>query len=547
MKQRKNPVPRRAFLQQTAVSTASMAGLAGILKSGRAPAQIVSDAHRPLAPWGLQVGDVLMDRAMIWSRSDADARMLVEWSCHENFRDSVQVRGPYALESTDHTARVDLTGLPSDSDVFVRVLFEGLDSTPASSEPLHAHFRTAPSRSRDLRLLWSGDTAGQGWGIDLNWGGMRTYEAMRLTEPDFFIHCGDNIYADGPMSPTVLDEGGNVIWTNAFLDEVPEKTAVAQTLHDFRRAYLYNRYDENVQRFTADVPQIWQWDDHEVVNNWSASKVLDDRYSPDTNVFQLAANATRAFMEYAPLRWHSQEDSERVYRRVPYGPDLDVFVLDMRSYRGPNTCNDQDMPGAETVFLGQAQIRWLKEQLAASTATWKVIASDMPIGLVVGDGRDPETGCPRGENSSNGDGPVRGREFEIAEVLSFIKQVDVANVVWITADVHYTAAHYYDPDVAQFSDFKPFWEFVSGPLNAGTFGPNALDNTFGPTVIFEMAPPPGQANLPPSAGLQFFGQIDIDCRSREMTVSLKNVDGNEVFSKVLEPERAGRHRRRRAW
>ena len=39
--------------------------------------------------------------------------------------------------------------------------------------------------------------------------------------------------------------------------------------------------------------------------------------------------------------------------------------------------------------------------------------------------------------------------------------------------MHYTAAHYYNPNEAQFSDFEPFWEFVSTAY--GTFGPNALD------------------------------------------------------------------------
>jgi alkaline phosphatase D len=52
-------------------------------------------------------------------------------------------------------------------------------------------------------------------------------------------------------------------------------------------------------------------------------------------------------------------------------------------------------------------------------------------------------------------------------------------VVWITADVHYCAAHYYDRAKAQFTDFDPFWEFVTGPLNAGGFGPGVLDNTSG--------------------------------------------------------------------
>ena len=62
--------------------------------------------------------------------------------------------------------------------------------------------------------------------------------------------------------------------------------------------------------------------------------------------------------------------------------------------------------------------------------------------------------------------------------------------MWLTADVHYAAAHYYNPDKAQFQEFDPFWEFVSGPLHAGTFGPNELDNTFGPEVKFIKAPGP---------------------------------------------------------
>ena len=68
-------------------------------------------------------------------------------------------------------------------------------------------------------------------------------------------------------------------------------------------------------------------------------------------------------------------------------------------------------------------------------------------------------------------------------------------MVWLTADVHYCAAHYYNPAKAAFRDFDPFWEFVAGPLNAGTFGPNVLDGTFGPQVVFSKAPPAGQSNL----------------------------------------------------
>ena len=135
---------------------------------------------------------------------------------------------------------------------------------------------------------------------------------------------------------------------------------------------------------------------------------------------------------------------------------------------------------------------------------------------------------------AQGDGPARGRELEIADILTFIKRAGVRNTLWLTADVHYTAAHYYDPNKAVFQDFEPFWEFVSGPLHAGTFPQNALDNTFGPQRVYVNAP--STANRPPSEGLQFFGQVAIDGATQVMTVTLKDVDDRALWSTTLEPK-----------
>jgi alkaline phosphatase D len=132
-------------------------------------------------------------------------------------------------------------------------------------------------------------------------------------------------------------------------------------------------------------------------------------------------------------------------------------MVDMRSYRD-NTWNKGD-ERTDAFILGAAQLIWLKRELAASNATWKVIAADLPIGLISLDA------------VALGDGPPSRREHEIADLLAFLKQAGVRNTIWLTADMHYTAAHHYDPNRAVFSDFEPFWEFVSGPLHAGTWGP----------------------------------------------------------------------------
>jgi alkaline phosphatase D len=535
------PPSRRRFLQagSAALGIAALPRWAG---AQGAPGLIASDAARPVAAQGIAFGDPADGAVLVWSRSDRPARMIVEWSLDEQFRRVQRLVGPYALPDGDYTVRQDIAGLPGDREVFVRVSFQSLDNTRALSEPVlgrivtpdfdthdeHGNRRTG----RDLRFQWGGDTAGQGWGINPAFGGMKIYEAMRQRRPQFFIHSGDTVYADGPIAASVTAENGQV-WNNLV---TPEVAKVAETLAEFRGRHRYNLLDENVRRFNAEVPQIWQWDDHEVTNNWSDAKDLsaDTRYT-EKNVPLLIARGTRAFLDYAPLRPFDARESQRVYRRFSYGALLDVFVIDMRSYRGPNTDNLQGAQGPDTAFLGREQLEWLKRGLDRSRAVRKVIAADMPIGLNVGDGTNA-AGAARWEAIANGHpgGPL-GRELEIAELLQFIKRKRVRNTVWLTADVHYCAAHYYDPQKAAFDDFDGFWEFVSGPLNAGSFGPNTLDGTFGPQVVFAKAPPAGQVNLSPYAGLQFFGEVEIDARSGDMTVDLRDIDGASVFSRTLRP------------
>ena len=133
----------------------------------------------------------------------------------------------------------------------------------------------------------------------------------------------------------------------------------------------------------------------------------------------------------------------------------------------------------------------------------------------------------RQEGFANGDGPPLGRERELAGIFAELAARHVGDVVWLTADVHYAAAHHYDPARAIGTKLLPFWEFVAGPIHAGTFGPNALDPTFGPEVVFQWAPDKGQQNLPPWDGLQSFGTIDVTPEA--LTVALRGIDGRERY------------------
>jgi phosphodiesterase/alkaline phosphatase D-like protein len=249
---------------------------------------------------------------------------------------------------------------------------------------------------------------------------------MGALEPDFFLCSGDTVYADGPLAATVPLPGGRT-WRNVV---TPAKSKVAETLDEFRGQFAYNLLDANLRAFAARVPQVNQWDDHEVHNNWFPGQVLaDDRYT-ERRADVLAARARQAFFEYLPIAPQVEDETGRM-------------------------------------------------------------------------------------------------------VLAFAHEHGIGGIVLLTADVHYTSAHHYDPARAAVADFTPFWEFVFGPLNAGAFGPNALDATFGPQVVFQAAPP--APNTSPADGFQFFGHVAIDGDTRVMTVSLRDLDGAVLFSTELDP------------
>jgi alkaline phosphatase D len=215
------------------------------------------------------------------------------------------------------------------------VTVESLDRPGLASEPLVGSLRTAPpagarGRRGDVRFVWTGDIAGQGWGIDPALGGMTLFAAARSVRPHFFLCSGDTVYADGPLSETVTLPDGR-IWRNLVTEE---KSKVAETLAEYRGQFAYNLLDEHLRAFAAEVPQVNQWDGHEVVNNWYPGEVLDDPRYTVTDVDTLASRSRQAFHEWPPTG-----AGQQIYRRISYGPHLDVFVLDMRTYKDPNGDN----------------------------------------------------------------------------------------------------------------------------------------------------------------------------------------------------------------
>jgi len=490
------------------------AGAAGLVLSG--PTVNFRAGGRPVLTHGVQSGDATADSAVVWTRADRPGRLWVQASRRPDFRGARLVRGPVLTPDTDLTGKVRLGDLPSGERIYYRTRVESLDRPGLFSEPLVGSLTTAPAHRSDIRFVWTGDVVGQGWGIDPAYGGLKIFDSMRARRPDFLLHSGDTVYADGPLVATVTLPDGR-IYRNLV---TAEKSKVAETLAEYRGQYAYNLLDDAYKRFAAEVSQVNQWDDHEVLNNWYPGEILADARYTEKSVDVLAARAHQAYHEWMPV----PSATGPVYRKLSYGPLLDVFVLDMRTFKDPNDGNTYADP--DRGMLGDQQREWLISGLLASRATWKVIANDLPLGLVVPDGPAAQEGVAQGDS-----GKPLGREMEFATVLQTCFRAGVTGLVFLTADVHYTAAHHYDPARAAVGDFAPFWEFVSGPAHAGAFGPNVLDGTFGPEAVYVHAPP--VANTSPAEGFQHFGEVSIDAHSGAMTVDLRDREGVSLWSTTL--------------
>jgi len=273
--------------------TASPA-LAGAAQATR-PSGVALVRNRLTLPSGISTGDVTTNSGVLWSRASGPGRLVATLLAVDDGGSPLRggrafrrvLRGTAATEATDFTAKINAAHLPAGTRFALTMHFE--DAEGNAGETARGSFATAPGSPangtgllrggrppRRQSFVWSGDTAGQGWGINEDIGGMRGYAAMHATRPDFFIHSGDTIYADGPIAAQVTEPDGQV-WRNLVTEEVSK---VAESLNDFRGRHRYNLLDRNVRAMYAEVPVIAQWDDHETTNNWYPGEILTDpRYT----------------------------------------------------------------------------------------------------------------------------------------------------------------------------------------------------------------------------------------------------------------------------
>lgn len=371
-------------------------------------------------------------------------------------------------------------------------------------------FRTAPHPEdhAPVRFAWSSDSDGSstGWRV-LNF---KVLEPVIEETVDFFIYLGDTVYMDM--------FGGK-----------------AETLGAMRDKYKENRGFQDLRDLLAATSTYAIWDDHEV----------EDDFDGQTVDPTLLANGIQAFQEYMPIQnWVEDTGFFRTFR---WGKDLELFILDERSFRSASVeaiCGGDLVPTLPTsirlqlgglvppapppgcraalthptrTMLGAVQKALLGAALLQSNATWKVIVNETPIRELFANPYD------RWE----------GYAAERKQLLNFISASGVKNVVFVTGDLHGNIIT--DVPRSIFTEPAPVTkEFIAGPIAQATIfeeiaavlgdDPNAAASFVG---LLSMVAPADCLQLDKFA----YGLVEID-ENQLLHVTLKDEDGATLEDQI---------------
>jgi alkaline phosphatase D len=462
----------------------------------------------PSVTHGVVVGDVTAHTAVLWARADQVAMLNVGLSGGGH----VPIERVLVRSSDDYGGKTLLRGLHPATTYEYRVWFSLGAPGVGRGPSVRGSFRTPPAGDdpAPVRLAFGGDVAGQNVCRDTA-EGFPIMNTIRAWRPDVFVGLGDMIYADNACDATGR-------YGNAQVGGV----GVATNLSGYWSHWRYNRADSASQRLLAGTSYVGVWDDHEVVNDFGP--LTDAPSTPPYTGIHLLPIGLQAFIDYTPMM-SSFDDPKRLYRALRWGKNLELFVLDTRQYRDANFAVDSATQ--PKTMLGREQLSWLKGRLAASDATWKVLVSSVPMSVPTG--FPPTNGRDGWANFDQ----ATGFEHELLDVVQFLKEHGIDNVLWITTDVHFAEVLRYRPFAG--SAFTVY-ELVTGPLNAGIFPNRDLDSTLSPESLFFNGPAAaGDVTTWADAKRWFnFGTLEV-ARDGTLVASVLDTAGNTGFSLKLEP------------
>ena len=218
----------------------------------------------------------------------------------------------------------------------------------------------------------------------------------------------------------------------------------ARTLGEYRARWSSQLRTPGYLALRASTSLLATWDDHEVTNDWN----------PETLDPGRVAIARDTYFESLPLG-RIAGAPDRLWRKASWGGTADFFVLDGRSERLPSTRRRD-----EAQYLSRAQMDWLKAELTASRAVFKVIVNSVPVGDFPGlfdfIQRDRWEGYPAARD----------------ELLRHVEGTGIPGVLFVSGDFHLGSVG----RVSRRGLGSATYEVLAGP---GDQSPNPIAGTLG--------------------------------------------------------------------
>jgi phosphodiesterase/alkaline phosphatase D-like protein len=458
---------------------------------------------------GVASGDVTSTRAVLWTRVDTATNIKVEgWT-------NASLSGPKAFISKfktsaarDYTVKIDQGGLAPNTQYWYRFKKDE-DFAPVGT------FKTAPAAnsSADVKFTWTGDSDVQKVGGVNPFNNFETLAAAQNENADFFVYLGDTIYSDSSFRP-----GGP-----------------ATTLADYRSDYRLQRTYSNLTDLLKSTSTYPLMDDHEVVNDYAGQTVDPARY----------AAGRQAFVENNPIREtglpHDPSCAgDPLYRTVKWGSETELFITDQRSCRSADVaaaCGGDlgpTLPPAvrgsfpfslfltpsppagclaainnpSRTMLGPVQKQALKNDLLSSTATHKIIISELAW--------QQWWALPYDR--------WEGYGAERSEMLNFIRNNGIDNVSMLTTDNHGTLQNQVYID--KFTDPTTIAnETITGPIATNTFQ-NEVLAVAGPLGLFVFNVTLNLGNIDCRHLDKYsYGNVEVNAAADTATVSSRDASG----------------------
>lgn len=293
------------------------------------------------------------DRVVLWSHladASADEAVTLVVARDEALADVVVRAELVARADEGFVVSAEVEGLEADSTY--HYAFE----TALERSPI-GRVRTAPVAARPVRLAFT-TCASYAHGFFHVYARIAERDAI-----DAVVHLGDYVYEYG--------DGG---YGSLRGYDPPHEVL---TLSDYRRRYAHYRLDPDVARLHARHPMVVTWDDHELANNAHRGGAIEHDPITEGPWAERLDAASRAHREWLPRR---EQMPGSLYRRLSFGPLVDLFVLDTRlEGRSPPLAAGEHPASPARTILGAAQRERFLAELGASTATWKVVAHSVQL------------------------------------------------------------------------------------------------------------------------------------------------------------------------